>query len=169
MDKQFILIAFLAGFIILPGCRTKYEYPFQDPDLSVDERIENLLGLLTLKEKTGLMVNSSEAVPRLGIPAYDWWNEALHGVGRAGLATVYPQAIGMAATWNEPAHLEAFTIISDEARQSFMKRCETTTGVGITDSVSGRPTSTFSVILVGEGVKTYGEDPFLTSRWVWQQ
>lgn len=101
------------------GCETKYQYPFQNPDLPVEERVENLLSLLTLEEKAGLMVNSSEPIPRLGIPAYDWWNEALHGVGRAGIATVYPQAIGMAATWNEKGHKEAFDIISDEARAKY--------------------------------------------------
>ncbi|HBG86733.1 MAG TPA: hypothetical protein DDW62_04200, partial [Marinilabiliaceae bacterium] len=60
------------------GCETKYEYDFQNPNLPVDERIENLISLLTLEEKAGLMVNVSEPIERLGIPAYDWWNEALH-------------------------------------------------------------------------------------------
>lgn len=119
MNNKLLFILIFIGLMIIPGCKAKYEYPFQNPDLPIDERIENLLSLLTLEEKAGMMVNSSEAVPRLGIPAYDWCNEALHGVGRAGLATVYPQAVGMAATWNETGHLEAFTLISDEARAKF--------------------------------------------------
>ena len=159
MNNKLFFIAIFAGIMLLPGCKTKYEYPFQDLDLSVDERIENLLGLLTLEEKAGMMVNSSEAVPRLGIPAYDWWNEALHGVGRAGLATVYPQAIGMAATWNEPGHLEAF-----------MKRCETKTGEGITDSVFGLPISIFSVTRAGEeDRRPMARILFSLHDWVWQR
>ena len=119
MKKIFLSIVIIAGLMLIAGCETKYEYPFQNPNLPVDERVDNLISLLTLEEKAELMVNSSQPVERLGIPAYDWWNEALHGIGRAGLATVYPQAIGMAATWNEPGHLDAFTIISDEARAKY--------------------------------------------------
>jgi beta-glucosidase len=68
--------------------------------IPVEQRIENLLGLLTVDEKIGMMMDNSKAVPRLEIPGYGWWNEALHGVARAGTATVFPQAIGMAATWD---------------------------------------------------------------------
>ena len=98
MKKIFLSIVIIAGLMLIAGCETKYEYPFQNPNLPVDERVDNLISLLTLEEKAELMVNSSQPVERLGIPAYDWWNEALHGIGRAGLATVYPQAIGMAAS-----------------------------------------------------------------------
>lgn len=65
------------GLIFMPTCKAKYEYPFQNPDLTIEERVENLLSLLTLEEKTGMMVNASKPLPRLGIPAYDWWNEAV--------------------------------------------------------------------------------------------
>lgn len=90
--------------------------PYQNPSLSPSERAEDLLHRLTLKEKVSLMKNGSAAVERLGIPAYDWWNEALHGVGRAGLATVFPQTIGMAATFDDESVYETFNIISTEAR-----------------------------------------------------
>ena len=165
MDKQFTLIVFLAGFMATLGCSTKHEYPFQNPDLDIEDRVENLISLLTLEEKAGLMVNSSKSIPRLGIPAYDWWNEALHGVGRAGLATVYPQAIGMAATWNEPGHLEAFTIISDEARAKYNE--------AVRNDKRGRyhglsfwtpNINIFRDPRWGRGQETYGEDPFLTTR-----
>ena len=68
----------------------KYKYPFKDPCLSMNERIDDLISRLTIEEKTVLMVNSSAGVERLGIPPYDWWNECLHGVGRLGKATVFP-------------------------------------------------------------------------------
>ena len=93
--------------------------PYLDPDRPRAERVEDLLSRLTLHEKLGLMMNSSKGVPRLGIPDYDWWNEALHGVARAGLATVYPQAIGMAATFDPDMHLQTFTYVSDEARAKY--------------------------------------------------
>ncbi|MCL7986680.1 glycoside hydrolase family 3 C-terminal domain-containing protein [Sphingobacterium sp. lm-10] len=142
-----------------------YEHLFQNPDLSVDERVENLLSLLTLEEKVGLMMNSSKAVPRLGIPAYDWWNEALHGVARAGKATVFPQAIGMAASWNEESHLKTFEIISDEARAKFNKSVEE----GERGRYYGLSFWTPNINIFrdprwGRGQETYGEDPYLTTR-----
>jgi len=165
MNNKLFYIMIFAGFLILSGCKTKYEYPFQDPELPIDERVENLISLLTLEEKTGLMVNSSEAIPRLGIPAYDWWNEALHGVGRAGLATVYPQAIGMAATWNEQGHLEAFTIISDEARAKYHEAIRNDNrGRYLGLSFWTPNINIFRDPRWGRGQETYGEDPFLTAR-----
>ena len=165
MNKKIIWLLLSVGLICMSGCKEKYEYPFQDPDLQVDERIDNLITLLTLEEKVGLMVNTSKPVPRLGIPAYDWWNEALHGVGRAGLATVFPQAIGMAATWNEPGHLETFSIISDETRAKHHE--------ALRDNNRGRyyglshwtpNINIFRDPRWGRGQETYGEDPYLTAR-----
>src|SRR6185437_1563706 len=75
--------------------------PFQDTSLSFEARAQDLVGRLTLDEKVAQMQDRAPAIPRLGIPAYNWWNEALHGVARSGLATVFPQAIGLAATWND--------------------------------------------------------------------
>lgn len=123
MRRKYYLFGIAVVFVLMAFIRKEgvkeYDYPFRNPDLAMEERINNLIGLLTLEEKVGLMMNSSKPVPRLDIPAYDWWNEALHGVARSGKATVFPQAIGMAATWNEPGHLETFEIISDEARAKY--------------------------------------------------
>ena len=88
----------------------------QEPGSKPEERANDLVGRLTLEEKAALMQNTSPAIPRLGIKAYDWWNEALHGVGRAGLATVFPQAIGMGASFNNELLYDVFTAVSDEAR-----------------------------------------------------
>jgi beta-glucosidase len=111
------------------------------------------------------MMMNSRAVPRLGIPEYDWWNEALHGVARAGLATVFPQAIGMAATWNEPEHLKTFEIISDEARakyNQFVREGKRGRYQGI--SFWTPNINIFRDPRWGRGQETYGEDPYLTTR-----
>ena len=165
MRNMCLLLILSIGLILLMGCEEKYEHPFQNPNLPVEERVENLLSLLTLEEKAGLMVNSSEPIPRLRIPAYDWWNEALHGVGRAGIATVYPQAIGMAATWNEPGHKEAFDIISDEARAKFNEALRNDNRGRYYGLSFWTPNiNIFRDPRWGRGQETYGEDPFLTSR-----
>lgn len=165
MNKHCILIFVFTLLMTITGCKSKYEYPFQDPDLAVDLRIENLISLLTLEEKAGLMVNSSKPVPRLGIPAYDWWNEALHGVGRAGLATVYPQAIGMAATWNEAEQLKTFTLISDEARAKYHEAIRNDNRGRYYGLSFWTPNiNIFRDPRWGRGQETYGEDPYLTTR-----
>ena len=99
--------------------------PFNNPDLPVEERVEDLVRRLTLHEKVLLMCDYSSSVPRLGIKQYNWWNEALHGVGRAGLATVFPQAIGMAATFDDCAVKQVFECVSDEARAK-LDKCDLT-------------------------------------------
>ncbi|MEJ2082931.1 MAG: hypothetical protein P8Y94_12355, partial [Acidobacteriota bacterium] len=93
----------LAFGLLVTGAlgQQKPKYPFQDPSLSTEARVNDLVGRLTLEEKIGQMMNAAPAIPRLGIPEYNWWNECLHGVARAGLATVFPQAIGLGATWDE--------------------------------------------------------------------
>lgn len=99
--KTEMLAAFSAALLMASACGggNEYEYPFRDPSLPVEERVENLLSLLTPEEKVGLMMNKSVSVDRLGIPAYNWWSEACHGI-RADGYTVYPQYIGLAATFN---------------------------------------------------------------------
>ena len=89
---------------------------YMDPDQPLETRVQDLLARLTLEEKVGQMLYEADAVPRLGIPEYNWWNEALHGVARTGRATVFPQAIGLAATWDSSLMFRVATAISDEAR-----------------------------------------------------
>lgn len=93
--------------------------PYQDSSLSPAERAADLLPRLSLDEKISLMMDVSPAVERLGIRPYNWWNEALHGVARAGKATMFPQAIGMAATFDCDAVEKVFGVVSDEARAKF--------------------------------------------------
>ena len=165
MNKQIIWILFIAGIFSMSGCKEKYAHPFQNPDLTVEERVDNLISLLTLEEKAGMMVNASKPVPRLDIPAYDWWNEALHGLGRAGLATVFPQAIGMAATWNETGHLETFNIISDETRAKHHEAVKNNNRGRYYGLSHWTPNiNIFRDPRWGRGQETYGEDPFLTAR-----
>ena len=97
-----------------PSANKQYDYPFQNPELNVDERVDDLVSLMTREEKLLQLFNNAPAIKRLGVPAYNWWNEALHGVARAGKATVFPQAIGLAATFNEDLMSEVSTVISDE-------------------------------------------------------
>ncbi|MBQ3926087.1 MAG: DUF1573 domain-containing protein, partial [Bacteroidaceae bacterium] len=94
------------------------KYPFQNPKLSNEERVENLISLLTPEEKVGLMMNKSISVDRLGIPSYNWWSEACHGVRQGGY-TVYPQPIGMAAAFNAQLVYDVFSTVSDEARANW--------------------------------------------------
>ena len=106
-------------FITITATLCRAQYPFKNSSLPVNNRVHNLLDLLTTDEKINLLLYNSPGVERLGIPAYNWWNEALHGVGRAGRATVFPQAIGMAATFNDPLIQQVANAISDEARAKY--------------------------------------------------
>lgn len=130
-----------------------------------EQRAQILLNQLTLEEKAALMQNASPAIPHLGIKAYDWWSEALHGVGRAGLATVFPQAIGMAASFDDDLLYQSFTAVSDEARAKYNKFSET----GDLKRYQGLTFWTPNVNIFrdprwGRGQETYGEDPYLTAR-----
>lgn len=159
---------FLIGAMMMlssVGSLVAQNEPYRNPALSADERAMDLLQRMTLDEKINQMCNSAGAVDRLGIAKYDWWNEALHGVGRAGLATVFPQAIGMAATFDDGAVYETFDIISDEARakhHDFKRRGERSGYKGLTFWTPN--VNIFRDPRWGRGQETYGEDPYLTSR-----
>src|SRR5687767_12104925 len=117
-----ILSALLVAIIFLPAVAQTNggtEFAFRNEKLPSAARVADLLKQLTLPEKISLLGYRSKAVPRLGIPAYNWWNEALHGVARAGNATIFPQAIGMAATFNNDLMKEVADIISTEARAKY--------------------------------------------------
>ena len=139
--------------------------PFMDPGLPLDQRVDDLVGRMTLDEKIGQMMNAAPAVPRLGIPEYNWWNECLHGVARAGLATVFPQAIGMAAAWDQDMQLRIATAISDEARakhHDFVRKGQRLIYEGLT--FWSPNVNIFRDPRWGRGQETYGEDPYLTGR-----
>lgn len=138
--------------------------PFRNAGLPVDTRVADLLKRLALEEKISLLGYRSKAVPRLGIPAYNWWNEALHGVARAGNATVFPQAIGMAATFNEALLTESAAAISTEARAKYnlsLKQDRHLQYMGLT--FWSPNINIFRDPRWGRGQETYGEDPFLTA------
>jgi beta-glucosidase len=140
-------------------------YPFQNPDLSLEERIRDLLSRLTLEEKAGQMLHEAPAIPRLGIPAYNWWNECLHGVARAGIATVFPQAIGLAAMWNAPRLHQLASAIADEARakhHEFARQNDHGYYKGLTFWTPN--INIFRDPRWGRGHETYGECPYLTGR-----
>ncbi len=139
------------------------DLPFRNPALPVETRIDDLVGRLTLDEKVSLMIERAEPVERLGIPRFPWWGEALHGVARTGRATVFPQAIALAATWDTDLMLRVATGISDEARamnNMWLARGKRNLYQGL---VFWSP----NINIVrdprwGRGQETYGEDPFLT-------
>jgi len=168
--KKLALFA-LSILALACGPKVTYEYPFQNPKLSVDERVENLISLLTPEEKVGLMMNKSVSVDRLGIPSYNWWSEACHGVRQDGY-TVFPQPIGMAASFNADLFYDVFSTVSDEARANWNRSDHDIFNVpmGVT-YYPGNPELTFWCPNVnifrdprwGRGQETCGEDPYLTS------
>ena len=162
--KQLTVAAFT--LLLTVSCsEKKQDFPFRNPDLPIEERIEDLLSRLTPEEKVGQMMHETPAIERLGIPPYDWWNEALHGVARAGQATVFPQAIGMAATFDNEAVLRTFTMVSDEARAKYhhyQANKEYDRYKGLTFWTPN--INIFRDPRWGRGMETYGEDPYLTTQ-----
>lgn len=159
-----LLTTFVTGSVIAQVNSQNQNYPFNDPSLTIEERTQDLINRLTLEEKAWQMMHNSPAVERLGIPEYNWWNEALHGIGRSGVATVFPQAIGMGATFDEDLILEVANAISDEARATHNTAVEN----GYRRQYSGLTFWTPNINIFrdprwGRGQETYGEDPFLTA------
>jgi len=139
--------------------------PFQDPDLPLEARVDDLVGRLSIAEKAAQMLHEAPAIPRLGIPAYNWWNECVHGVARAGVATVFPQAIGLAATWNARRMHEVACAISDEARakyHEYIRQDDHGMYKGLTFWAPN--INIFRDPRWGRGHETYGECPYLTGR-----
>ena len=137
---------------------------FRQTDRPMEERIADLLERLTLEEKISQMVYHSSAIARLGIPEYNWWNECLHGVGRAGVATVFPQAIGMAASFNAPLLKQTAEIIANEARakhHEMARQGDRSIYKGLTFWTPN--INIFRDPRWGRGQETYGEDPYLTA------
>lgn len=158
-----IIIPILLFGALMSACQQKLSY--QNTSLPPEERAADLVQRLTLEEKVSLMQNNSSAVPRLGIKPYNWWNEALHGVARNGRATVFPQAIGMGAAFNDSLLHVVFTAVSDEARaKNHIARRDSSYKIyqGLTFWTPN--INIFRDPRWGRGQETYGEDPYLTSQ-----
>lgn len=139
--------------------------PYRDPDAPLETRVRDLLARMTLAEKVSQLVYTSAAVPRLGIPEYNWWNEALHGVARAGRATVFPQAIGLAATWDTALLHRVAATIAEEARAKHHEAARQGRR-GIYEGLTfwSPNINIFRDPRWGRGMETYGEDPYLAGR-----
>jgi beta-glucosidase len=145
---------------------SEFIFPFLNPDLPLAERVRDLISRLSLEEKVFMMTSDARGVPRLGIPAYNFWSEALHGVARNGRATVFPQAIGMAATWDPKLVSEVASAIGDEGRAKFH---EAMRRKGFSGQYQGLTFWSPNVNIFrdprwGRGQETWGEDPTLTGE-----
>ena len=168
--KKILLFAAAAWLLATDGT-AQTKYPFQDTSLSRRERVENLISLLTPEEKVGLMMNKSISIDRLGIPSYNWWSEACHGVRQGGY-TVYPQPIGLAAAFSEKLVYDVFSQVSDEARANWNRSDHNVFNVQMGATYyPGNPELTFWCPNVnifrdprwGRGQETCGEDPYLNA------
>ena len=164
-----VLVALTA--LVTMNATAQWQYEWQNPTLQTTQRVESLLGMLTPEEKVGLMMNKSISIDRLGIPSYNWWSEACHGVRQDGY-TVYPQPIGMAASFNDQLVYDVFSQVSDEARANWNRSDHNVFNVPMgVIYYPGNPELTFWCPNVnifrdprwGRGQETYGEDPYLTS------
>ena len=172
MMKKIIVMSMLVGLAI--GVSAQQKYPWQNPQLPTPERVENLISMLTPEEKVGLMMNKSISVDRLGIPSYNWWSEACHGVRQGGY-TVFPQPIGMAAAFSEKLVYDVFSAVSDEARANWNRTDHSDPKLfNVTMGViyyPGNPELTFWCPNVnifrdprwGRGQETCGEDPYMNA------
>ncbi len=156
-------LALIAPLLSLPLAAQTPTY--RDLSQPFTVRARDLVSRMTLEEKVSQMQNGAAAIPRLGIPSYDWWSEALHGVARAGVATVFPQAIGLAATWDDSLMHQVATVISDEGRAKYydaQAHDEHGTYHGLT--FWSPNINLFRDPRWGRGQETYGEDPYLSGR-----
>jgi beta-glucosidase len=165
----FLILSLLAIFNLVKAQQNTYSFPFQNPTLSEEQRVNDLISRMTLKEKADQLLYTAPAIPRLGIPSYNWWNEALHGVARAGYATVFPQSITIANSWDEGLMYNVANAISDEARakyHEFQRRGKKGIYQGLT--FWSPNINIFRDPRWGRGHETYGEDPYLTGRMGYQ-
>ena len=170
--KRFLFLTWMA--VVAATAPAQQKYPWQNPQLPTAERVENLISMLTPEEKVGLMMNKSISVDRLGIPSYNWWSEACHGVRQGGY-TVFPQPIGMAAAFSEKLVYSVFSAVSDEARANWNRTDHNdpklyNVPMGVT-YYPGNPELTFWCPNVnifrdprwGRGQETCGEDPYMNA------
>ena len=162
MKQRKLLIFAAILYAVAGGAQT---LPYQNPNLSAKERATDLCGRLTLEEKASLMQDQSNAIPRLGIPQFAWWSEALHGVGRNGFSTVFPSCIGMAASFDDALLERIYTAVSDEARaKNTAQRRKGSVGRYQGLSFWTPNINIFRDPRWGRGQETYGEDPYMNSR-----
>ncbi len=162
--KKIVMSAAASLLLALP-CAAQELLPFQNPALSAEERANDLISRLTLKEKAKLMIDESEALPRLGLKRFPWWSEALHGIGRNGFTTVFPITMAMAASFDDDMVYRCFDAASDEARV----KNEQAKRTGDIRRYQGLSFWTPNINIFrdprwGRGQETYGEDPYLTER-----
>ena len=168
MKKNFFAIAAIAvlSLFLLPSWSVKkhFKYPFQNPELPIETRVNDLVSQLTLEEKVYQMLNAAPAIPRLNIPAYNWWNECLHGVARTPFkTTVFPQAIAMAATFDTNSLHQMADFTAEEGRAINNESTRTgKTGIYLGLTYWTPNINIFRDPRWGRGQETYGEDPYLT-------
>ncbi len=168
MKKSIVVfLMLLSGWLLLPSAEKPETSPpaYQNIKMSFEERARDLISRMTLDEKISQLINDAPAIPRLGIEKYDWWSEALHGVARAGIATVFPQAIGLAACWDRGLIRRVADAISDEARAKHNEFA----AAGIRRVYTGLTFWSPNINIFrdprwGRGQETYGEDPVLTAE-----
>jgi len=161
--KNFIII--LTLILILPIKNFAQQYPFQDTTLDIETRVNDLIGRLTIDEKLSLLEHQNPAIPRLGLKPYSWWNEALHGVGRNGIATVWPMPIALAASFNSKMVENIFSQVAAEAHKKYHE----SQAKGNYGDYAGLTFFTPNINIFrdprwGRGMETYGEDPYLTAK-----
>ncbi len=164
MKKSFFYLIIFFAFISSALAQKKYDYPFQNPSLPVEQRVNDLVSRLTLEEKVSQMLNATPAIDRLGISAYDWWNECLHGVARTSFkVTSYPQAIGMAATFDVDAMKTMGDFTAEEGRAINNESNRNNNHRRYLGLTYWTPNiNIFRDPRWGRGQETYGEDPYLT-------
>jgi beta-glucosidase len=161
--RHIIVAGLVSGMAAVPAAAQSPDY--LNEQLPLAQRVHDLVARMTLAERIAQMKDVAPAIDRLGVPAYNWWNEALHGVARSGLATSFPQAIGLAATWDDSLIYRAATVVSDEARAKYHEYLRQNKH----DRYGGLTFWSPNINLFrdprwGRGQETYGEDPFLTGR-----
>jgi len=144
---------------------TQYDFPWYNPEISFEERLDLLIAEMTVEEKISQLSYDAAPIERLGVPEYNWWSEALHGIARSGRATVFPQPIGMGATFDRDLIHRVFTAVSDEGRAKFAIAQNLENYAQYAGLTFWTPNvNIFRDPRWGRGMETYGEDPYLTAQ-----
>src|ERR1041385_5012624 len=160
-----VILLILVPCALMPSAAQTAGAVYLDPSQPINVRVDDLVGRMTLEEKASQLVNQARAIPRLQVPAYNWWSEALHGVARAGTATVFPEPVGLAATFDVPLIHDMAIVIGTEARAKYNQAVRAGRR-GINEGLDfwSPNINIFRDPRWGRGQETYGEDPFLTGR-----